>query len=489
MRIFVKLFFGAACVSLVGVLTASCASTGCEGPGTCAPAGPVGDSSGGENEGGADVIAPPGCDLAKGPKDSPSCVVDAVGVFVSPTGDDGAAGTKGAPVKTIAKGVDLAATKGLPRVYVCEGTYDSNVEIKTPLSVYGGLTCAWEYTGAKPKLAPAKGIALRVTKVTGAVIVEDVDVLGAADANTPGDSAIAAFASESNNVAFRRVNLTAGPGIGGAKGVSASNYTASAKDGVGALSGAAAVTCACLDGTTQSIGGKGGPIGAGGDPGIATPDVGGINSGNGGATCSAGTVGANGVANAKGQGSAVPGALAADGWKSTVDGTSGKNGNPGQGGGGGGGRTAVGMGGGGACGGCGGAGGKPGGVGGSSFGLLSFQSSVVVEEGVLKSASGGAGGMGGDGQDGQGGGIAGPGACDGGPGGNGAGGSGGGGGAGGHSVPVAFVGTAPKVTGATVTPGARGAVGPGGTPGAGSGNPGAAGDPGTEGKAQAALGL
>ncbi len=73
-------------------------------------------ADGGGNDGGADVVAPRGCDLTKGPKDSTSCIVDAVGVFVSPTGDDGAAGTKGAPVKTIAKGVDVAATKGLPRV-------------------------------------------------------------------------------------------------------------------------------------------------------------------------------------------------------------------------------------------------------------------------------------------------------------------------------------------------------------------------------------
>jgi len=161
-------------------------------------------------EGGADgqIIAPADCDLAKGPKDSPACIDESVGIFVSPEGDDGATGTKQAPVRNIAKAVELAASRGRPRIYVCEGTYDSSVHLETSVAIFGGLTCAWAPSEeARPKLAPAKGIALRVTKVEGPVQIEGIDIVGSADASVPGDSAIAAFVSESSNVSFRDVNL------------------------------------------------------------------------------------------------------------------------------------------------------------------------------------------------------------------------------------------------------------------------------------------
>ncbi|CAN5912581.1 hypothetical protein BH11MYX4_BH11MYX4_36540 [soil metagenome] len=436
------------------------------------------------------IMAPPNCDLTKGLKDSPACIDESVAVFVSPTGDDGATGKKSAPVKSITKGIELAAANKRPRVYVCEGTYDANVEVKAPVAIFGGLTCAWAPSdAARPKLAPPKGIALRVTNVNGAVDLQDLDVVGSADAKTPGDSAIAAFLSASKPVTFRNATLVAGDGTAASPAAGASNYSAAAKDGVGSPSGATAVTCACLDGTTSSVGGKGGPIGAGGDPGSSTPAVGAFNAGLGGGACTTGTSGANGLANAAGQGAARAGSLTADGWNSAGDGTGGATGNPGQGGGGGGGKTAIGGGGGGACGGCGGAGGKPGAAGGSSFALLSFQSTVAVEAGALKTSGGGKGGAGGKGQDGQGGGAPGVGVCDGGPGGAGAAGSGGGGGAGGHSAPIAFVGTEPRVSGATIAPGSKGGSGAGGQPGAGPGSVGTAGGSGAEGKAQNTLAL
>ena len=194
----------------------------------------------GVGDGGADVVVPPGCDPTKSPKESPACVSDDFGVFVSPLGKDGATGKKTDPLRSIAEAVG----KGKPRVYVCEGTYDANVAITTPVAIYGGLTCLWEPSEtARPKLAPPKGIALRVTKVAGAVEIADLDVVGSADANTPGDSAIAAFVSESDGVTFRRTNLTAGAGTTGGPGLGASNYLAAAKQGIDAANGGTAVTC------------------------------------------------------------------------------------------------------------------------------------------------------------------------------------------------------------------------------------------------------
>ncbi len=481
------------CTALVSVLAVAMAwgcdglkaQTDCEELKTC----PVEAGDGG----GGDVVVPPDCDLTKALKDSASCVDDAVGVFVAPSGDDGATGKKSAPVKSIGKGIELAASRGLPRVYVCEGTYEGAAEVRAPVGLYGGLSCAWAYTGAKPKLAPPNGIALRVTKVSGAVLVQDFDVLGSADANAPGDSAIAAFVSESTNVTFRNVTLTAGPGTGGAKGAGRSNYSGTA--GAGGLTNTAAAgagpSCACTDGTTTKGGAGANGMGLGVENGSAMPAVGTGNSGSTAAgSCTSATTGANGVAMGPGGPSASAGTLTATGWDTTVAVQNGANGNPGQGGGGGGARSDLNLGGGGGgCGGCGGAGARSGANGGSSVALLSFNSTVTVEGGKLTSGPGGAAGAGGDGQAGEPGGALGAGVCNGGAGGNGAGGSGGGGGAGGHSAPVAFVGIEPHASGATLTPGTKGAIGGGGAPGAGPGNAGTAGTPGLEGKAQNSLAL
>jgi hypothetical protein len=458
---------------------------------------------------GGDASAPPiigkppaGCDVNAELKDSPVCIDDGLGVFVSPAGDDATSGTKAKPVKTIGKALELAAVRKLPRLYVCAGTYAENVAITAQVALYGGLSCAWAPAEARPKIAPPTGIALRVTKVTAAVLVVDADVLGSADAAVAGDSAIAAFVSESTNVTFRRVNLAAGNATAGAKGASSSNYVgAAAPDGVkGAIAGTSETKWKCADNKTSSYCAGGAPATdvGGGENGRASPMVGIANAGASGFfTCAAGKVGAGGLPHAAGGASTSPGMLTAAGWITTSVGTAGEFGDPAQGGGGAGGqKDGQYGGGGGGCGGCGGAGGGPGTNGGSSFALLSFNAAVVITGGALTSGVAGPGGPGGDGQAGQAGGQGGLSSsgvgnlgCMGGVGGAGAGGSGGGGGAGGHSAAVAFLGSEPKATGAMLTPGSPGLGGGGGTAGPSTGAPGATGNFGAVGKAQGSLGL
>jgi hypothetical protein len=479
--------FAALPLALAAACSVSETSAGVPGDG-----GVTGDG-GDSGEGG--IIKPPDCDLTKEPKDSPACVDDGVAVFVSPTGDDATSGRKASPVKSIAKGVELAAARGVPRVYVCEGSYDGAVDVKAPVAIFGGMSCAWAVTGARPKLAPSKGVALAVTKVSGAVLVQDLEIVGSADLGKPGDSAIAAFVSESTNVTFRNVTLTAKDGVGGATGAARSNHSgavASKGANAGGATGGVATTCTCTDGNSSTGGAGASGAGAGIQNGSSVPAVGGANAGSSSATtCTDGQVGADGAAAGTGAAATTAGSLIATGWNNAATGPAAPNGNPGQGGGGGGGKTDVSSaGGGGACGGCGGGGGAVGGNGGSSFALLSFKSGVTFDGGSLTTGAGGRGGDGGAGQSGQSGGALGVGsACNGGPGGHGAGGSGGGGGAGGHSVPVAWVGNEPTLKGAQATPGAKGSGGGGGTPGAGPGNAGGSGATGPDGKAQPSLGL
>ena len=216
-----------------------------------------GPGDGGPNTGQTDGTLPPGCDLMKSLKDAPACVDDAVGVFVSPAGDDRTDGRKSTPVRTIQRGLELAASRRLPRVYVCEGTYLDAVDITSSVAIMSELSCAWDVGGGKATVAPPAGIALRVRDVGGPVVIEGLAIVGYADPTKPGNSAIAAFVARATNVTFRNTDLTATDGVTGAPGMGGSNYSSAAKDGVGAASGATAVTCACVDGQTSSTGGTG----------------------------------------------------------------------------------------------------------------------------------------------------------------------------------------------------------------------------------------
>src|SRR5579859_5966628 len=62
-----------------------------------------------------------GCDRSKAPSEEGCVVAEAYGIFVSPAGSDGSAGTRSAPLATIGHGMDVAKAAG-KRVYVCAGS-------------------------------------------------------------------------------------------------------------------------------------------------------------------------------------------------------------------------------------------------------------------------------------------------------------------------------------------------------------------------------
>ena len=72
-------------------------------------------------------------------------VTSDLAVFVSPSGVDGAAGTKDAPVKTIQGGLQRLQGTSSKRLYICAGTYPERVDITTAvdgLAIYGGFDSA-----------------------------------------------------------------------------------------------------------------------------------------------------------------------------------------------------------------------------------------------------------------------------------------------------------------------------------------------------------
>jgi hypothetical protein len=441
------------------------------------------------------------------PSADPCVVVDGLGKFVSPTGNDTTGdGTKEHPYGSIGHAMDTGS-----RVYAC-GTFTAEQLVvsgttRDGTSVYGGFDCAtWTYTsGTTTKLTPtAPGFALQVNGLTKGVTFEDFefDAIAAPSsvATGAGASSLAVIVNASAGVVFRRVVIVAASGQTGGTGTTGTNSwtgTASTGSPASAGTGGPAISCSC-----GGTGGQGGGAGVlnvstsqftpGQDGQDGTP-LGVADHGMGSATAAtpctpgnpAGTTGASGAA---GLGGAGIGTIAfSSGWSNTAIGGSGGNGGFGQGGGGGGGHyyvsggTVDGAGGGGGCGGCGGAFGTGGFAGGYSIALITIGASVTLDNSSLSAASGGTGGLGGGGVGGQAGGGpgagAGAGSCTGGAGGQGGTGGAGGGGVGGNSIAVSYSGPAPTKIG-TVNETVASSPALGGSPGGGVSTAASQGNPG-----------
>lgn len=439
---------------------------------------------------------PDACDPARSLAESPACIADELGIFVSEAGNDANAGSKAAPVKTIQHGLELASVRTLGRLYVAAGDYPENVSVTIPVTIHGGLDAAFMPAPMRAVVAPRWGTAFRIVGVAGAVRIEDVAATGVVAAPGSGldrGSAVSVFVAESSDVTLARMDIVAGPGdegLGGGRGF-ARSVPDPGRSAEGATGGNG-MGCFC-NGQYYSGAGRG----ADGDGtrikgGSSIPSVGVPNAGTSSATtCTNGGDGANGGPGGKGAPVTVAGELTREGWITAHGSSPAPDGYPGQGGGGGGAKTALNLGGGGGtCGGCGGFGGSPGHNGDSSFALLSVSSTVTVVDSRLASGNAGRGGAGGNGSEGGAGGAGGAGACAGGRGGYGAGGSGGSGGLGGNSAAVAYRGAEPTLRDVRLTIGTAGEGGAAGAPGGGVGSAtGAAGVAGTAGVARELLSL
>src|SRR5262249_35320989 len=105
----------------------------------CESSLPAGTGGGGGGGG-----TPVGCI----PSDNAQPVDDNCGVFVSSSkGADGAAGTKSAPLKSLAEAI-TKASRG--RVYACAEAFAGSVTLVSGITIYGGLDCTkdWAYVGA-----------------------------------------------------------------------------------------------------------------------------------------------------------------------------------------------------------------------------------------------------------------------------------------------------------------------------------------------------
>ncbi|KYF82952.1 hypothetical protein BE11_45630 [Sorangium cellulosum] len=446
-------------------------------------------------------------------------------MFASANAKPGGDGTKANPYASLGEAVANANGK---RVLACaSGAFAESVTIEAGVEVIGGFDCGagWTWSeGARSAIdGPADEIALVLSESASGAKVRSFAVR-AASATEPGGSSIGVAVADVE-AELAQVDVTAGDGMDGTKGetpmdapqagASAPAMSASnACELIAAVRGGEAGVTTCEDGETRGgRGGRGGSPGMDdgngqrGEDGVPLPDpnpnnrgLGGIGQTDAAGECEAGTNGKSGEPGVVGA-SGTDTTLTLDGIAGGVGG-SGTSGKKGQGGGGGGGAKAglfcaVGddtvegpgaSGGGGGAGGCGGKGGSGGKAGGSSIGILSLGTKLVLRDVTVTVGTAGNGGDGARGKAGAAGGTGAAGGessgegdsrlgCDGGRGGQGGTGGPGAGGRGGHAVGIAYAAAPSEAPAVQFTPGtlgAGGAAAPGGPPES-AGAPGSAG--------------
>ena len=424
---------------------------------------------------------------------------ESAAIFASPLGQDGFAGTRSHPKRSLGAAIAVAKAAGKSVVLAAIGTYPGLLNIVSGISVYGGYHAeSWQRTRNASTLVTGSAAFGRSQGATALGVVDSTRVqLLKIKAPTPVSG---------SSYGLRAINS---PGLRlEAVAIEAANGSAGATGGNGAVglngdTGGMGKPGACDTGTIGGPGGAGGfspsqknpggAGGAGGDVGYGGADggkglVNGGSGGHGGFAWQLGGHGDDGTAGSDGgpggEGAAgLPGAIGAGGLWYAFPASDGARGGDGQGGGGGGGGgSQVGKyvyidgpgngGGGGGGGGTGGVGGTGGKGGGASFGVFAIDSpGLALVDSAVAAGKGGNGGAGGDGGDGGAGGSGGYGASvctdEVGRGGNGAaggaGGSGGagGGGAGGPSVALYGAGGVLAVTGTSLYHGSGGAGGKG----------------------------
>jgi hypothetical protein len=412
-------------------------------------------------------------------------------IYVSAsTGDDGEAGTREKPMKTIAAAIAKAKDAGVD-VCLSGETYNGLVTVESGVSIYGGFdhtdpSFKFKRSAAATTSLVAEGTVVYAPKIDVETHVEGLNIR-ATTPSGPGNSTYGVRFGGGSGTLFVRYNrIDAEAGTPGASGI-AGNPGADGRDG-----GPGGDGCdACSGGGGAGAGGASTCGASGGSGG-----KGGYNAGRG-ADGSPGTVGSGGPGGAAlkcftasepgskggdalisggngtpGNTSAERGRLGSDAVYSpprAPNGTSGANGGSGGGGGGGGGGNECftgpfgvevctcradmgGGGGGGGAGGCGGSPGSGGTGGGGSFAIAAVAGTLVVSGCDLKVAKGAAGGDGRPGAAGGRGGAGGGGgggrdnSGSGGGGGRGAPGGNGGPGAGGAGGPSVCVGYTSSVS-------------------------------------------
>jgi hypothetical protein len=171
---------------------------------------------------------------------------DGCGVFASSSlGDDANPGTRAAPVKTMARAIELAAQRIIPRVHACFETFPEAVRVRGNLEIWGGFDCKNEWIHASSHedtvLEPESDEVPLTFEAKSTSTIFDVTA-HAVPASTPGGSSIGAVALEGAVVHIHRGKLIGENGARGGDGAPSHPMNQSATAGTHGVFGQDACT-------------------------------------------------------------------------------------------------------------------------------------------------------------------------------------------------------------------------------------------------------
>ncbi|MFI5298457.1 MAG: hypothetical protein ACHREM_10185, partial [Polyangiales bacterium] len=238
----------------------------------------------------------------------------ALAIFVSPFGNDGAAGTMAAPVKTLAHALSLASSASPKKnVYADKGIYAESVTLTSGIGIYGGYDSSTTWWGRAASNASTiqspTTTGVFATGVNASTTVQLMTIVSASASAAASSSYAVQVISSPGPVVIDGCTLYAGSGGNGV------DYS-----GIGAASSGANGSPSGYPGTTQT-------------PGYTSCPQGAVNGGGGANSVSGQTSGNAGGLGGSVSGGGAPGAKGSGGSKYGVCGSSGTSGDTGGGGG------------------------------------------------------------------------------------------------------------------------------------------------------------
>ncbi|MBA3459618.1 MAG: hypothetical protein H0T46_06640, partial [Deltaproteobacteria bacterium] len=144
-------------------------------------------------------------------------------IHVSRSGNDTAAGTKTAPMKSINAAITKASTAVPPlAVFVHSGVYPESFTMKSGVSVYGGFDDAWtQNPSVTTEIASPTSPAVTIDNIMVPTLLVKMTIK-TPDAISPGASSVAITITGSKMVELRDLQVLPGIGAAGTDGIDGS---------------------------------------------------------------------------------------------------------------------------------------------------------------------------------------------------------------------------------------------------------------------------
>src|SRR5690606_30736581 len=134
---------------------------------------------------------------------------------------------------SVAAAFELAERDDKKVIVVCAATFEAPLElvdVQHDARIYGGFDCGddWAPLDARTVFAPKDGVALHLESIAGSLLLESFE-FHASDADDLGESSIAAFVKDAEDLTLSSTHFVAGNGMDGESGQPHTEWPANAQ--------------------------------------------------------------------------------------------------------------------------------------------------------------------------------------------------------------------------------------------------------------------